>query len=187
MPLVPLPPIYLRVRRLELDVPGQTNRSELTGTRQHVGMPGADTWYAKAAFLPAATVRDQRLLWAFQLALRGEQNWFRLPRFPGQHPGPNPTVAAVLDPNTVQLSSAAGLSAGMAATFTYGGRTRLVGLVGDPVGNTISFEPFLRGNPAVGSAVEIRTPFCEMSFSNPRNGIDEEDGVATLEFEAEEI
>lgn len=187
MTLIPLPPIYLRIRSLELDVPGQTNRSDWGGGRQVIGGPGADTWYAKCAFLPSGREREKRRLWAFLLSMKGEQNWFQLPKAPNQHPGPNPTVAAVLDANTVTLSSAAGLEAGMFATFYYAGRNRLVGLKGDPVGNTISFEPFLRGVPAVGSLVEIRNPFADMSFSNPRNGIDEDEGVATLEFDAEEI
>lgn len=191
MALVPLPPIYLRIRRFDIDVPGMTNRSDWGGGRQHVGGPGAETWYAKCAFLPSARERDKRRLWAFLLAMRGEQNWFRLPKAPDQHPGPNPTVVEVLDANTVVLSSAAGLEAGMFATFSYnalaGPKKRLVGLKGDPAGNTVSFEPFLRGMPAAGSVVEVQNPYAEMSFSNPRNGMDEDEGVATVEFDAEEI
>lgn len=186
MALVTLPPIYLKVRRFELDVPGQTNRSDWTGTRQPVGLPGAETWHAHAAFLPTSIERDKRLLRAFLWGMRGTLNWFRLPRSPGQHPGPNPTVAVVVDENTVTLNSAAGIKAGMWAVFTYGGKTRLVGLKGDPAGNTITFEPALRAVPAVGSVVEIINPFCEMALSNPRNGFDDDEGVETLEFDAEE-
>lgn len=186
MVLVPVPPIYLRERRFDLDVPGQGNRSDWTGTRQYVGLPGAETWYAQAAFMPAATERNKRLLRAFLLSLRGGQNWFRFPRSPGQFGGANPTVAAVLDDNTVTLNSAAGIVAGMWATFTYGGKFRLVGLKGDPAGNTISFEPFLRAAPAAGSVVEFRNPFCEMVLTNARNGFDTDEGVDTLEIQAEE-
>jgi hypothetical protein len=187
MALIALPPIYLRIRRFDLDVPGLGNRSEWTGTRQYIDLPGAETWYAKAAFLPAARERDKRHLRAFLWGMRGGSNWFRLSVAAGQHPGPNPTVAEVLDPNTIRLSSAAGLSHGMYATFVYpNGTTRLVGLSGDPAGNVVSFEPFVRVNPAVGSVVEVQNPYCEMSLSNPRNGFDEDDGVATLEFDAEE-
>jgi hypothetical protein len=186
MALIALPPIYLRVRRLDLDVPGQSNRGDWTGTRQYVGGPGAEVWYARAAFLPVATERDKRHLRAFLWGLRGGQNWFRLPVAPNQHGGPNPTVAEVLDPNTVQLNSTAGLSHGMFATFTYGATTRLVGIKGTPVDNTISFEPFLRADPAVASVVEVINPYSEMSLSNPRNGFDDDEGVATLEFDAEE-
>jgi len=186
MALVVLPPIYLRIRRFDIDVPGQANRSDWTSTRQYVGQPGAPTWYGRCAFLPAAIERHKRLLRAFLLDLDGGLNWFRLPMAPGQHAGPNPTVAGVIDENTIVLSSAAGLSAGMWATFTAGGRTRLVGLRADPVGNTISFKPFLRSDPALGSTVEIMNPYCEVVLSSARNGFDEEEGVATLELDVEE-
>ena len=189
MALVNLPPIYLKVRRFDIDVPGQANRSDWTGSRQGVGQPGADTWYANAAFLPAATETDKRLLRVFLYSMRGSVNWFRLPRSPGQHPGPNPTVAAVVDEFTITLSSAAGILPGMWATFTTGAKTRLVNILATNVGgnvNRISFEPLLRTDPAVASTVEIMNPFCEMVLSNPRNGFDTDEGVDTLEFDAEE-
>lgn len=189
MALVPLPPIYLKVRRFDIDVPGQANRSDWSGTRQGVGQPGADTWYADAAFLSVATEKNKRLLRVFLYSLRGIQNHFRLPRSPGQHPGPNPTVAAVVDPNTITLSSAAGILPGMWATFITGTSTRLVNVMATNVGgnaNRISFEPFLRSDPAVASAVEIMNPFCDMVLSGARNGFDDDDGVETLEIAAEE-
>lgn len=185
MAIIPLPPLFLKIRRLDIDVPGLGVRSEWTGTRQYIGLPGADTWYARAAFMQTAREREKRYLRAFLAALRGGANRFRLPVAPNQHPGPNPTVAAVLDPNTVTLSDATGLVPGMYLTFLYLETGRLVTITGI-ADDTVSFEPFLRVNPAVGNLVEAINPFCEMSLSNMRNGFDDDEGVYTLEFEAEE-
>lgn len=186
MAVIALPAIYMRVRRYDIDVPGQANRSEWTSTRQYVGLPGAETWYGHAAFLPVSREREKRLLRSFLLRLDGQLNSFKLPMAPGQHAGPNPTVSAIVSPNSVTLSSAAGLHDGMFATIISNGKGRLVVLTADPSGNTITFKPRLRVNPVGGSTVEIMNPYSEVVLLNPRNGFDDDEGVQTLEFDVEE-
>lgn len=182
-----MPPARLPLRGLKwrCDFPAQRNRSGWTGTSKLVGLPGAQLWTANGTFVTIIG-QDRAKPWkAFFLALRGQQNAFRLVAVEkAQTAIANPRVVSgsPYTATSVMLeglpASTAVLVAGDMMTIPLaGGHERLVGLqqplVSDANGRaTAVFEPEIGEPPIGGSAVEIQWPWSLVSQTSEPAGWD---------------
>lgn len=189
-------PSELIVRRLALEVPTQVNRSAWTGGRKAVGLPGAQTWRAAAEISDLATEESERPWRAFLFALRGPQNWFRLP-LPCNSVIVDPTVGSGTKtsrsiPVAEMPASATFLPAGSFLTITLpSGAYRPVCLTAALVANgsgvgTAYFEPELPEVPATGATIYAAAPFLPASSTESVTEIAWTDAVAGTTLDLEE-
>lgn len=180
----------------DLRVPAQVNRSEWTGRRKVVGLPGAETWIASITIGDIATEAEEWPWRAFLLSLRGQENWFAL-RMACQQTDALPTVRpGANDGNSVPLSGMAAVStilrAGQYLTIPLpSGHARNVCLTADLTTNvngqgTALFEPALYEVPAAGASVEAQNPYVPMALATPMAGLSYSQGIAGRSFDLEE-
>lgn len=174
--------------RWDVDWPVQMNKSDWSRGRKIMGLPGMPTWFVKASPPPMVTETAVRRWRSIIMQLEGPTNKLRLPSAPNQHPGPNPTMAAVnVSLKSMTLSSAAGLHDGMLGTVTTAaGYERMFLIVGEPSGAVINFTPELTDAPTVGAVVEIKNPCALVSLVGTKQGWDDNNGAAVFVFDAEE-
>jgi len=201
---IPLP-TNLPFTRLRWVPPAQNqvNRSEWTGARKVVRLPGAGRWRCSAAVLQTTRHSIAREWIAFFTALEGQANTFLLPFSQGGQytqagTGATPQVAAgaVQGAETIPLqglgASGVRLFAGQAMSFVQpDGNTQLVvltqNLVADGSGNgTATFRAALRGAPAAGTAVELVNPVGQMALTTDLVPIPSDEGVYDFAFDCEE-
>jgi hypothetical protein len=165
-------------KQWQLDVPAQSNKSAWTGRTKITGLPGAETWSVKARVRLRSSLATQRPWRAFAMALRGNQNTFRIRAACNQRTGSNPTVgfgatSGYSAPLTGLPVSTTVLRAGDFMTFALpSGHFRLVCLKADLVSNgsgaaTASFEPALNEVPSISSTVETINPFALVRNTSP--------------------
>lgn len=182
---------------LILSAPAQVNRSQWTGTRKVVGLPGVELWRGRATIMPMATEVAERPWRAFMFALRGPVNWFRWPLPCHKHIGPKPTIDVYPSdgyelPLTGMQPNARILLAGQFMTVPLpSGHFRTVCLTADlradASGNaTATFEPALGEVPDEGEEVETTDPFIPMSLVEPEQGFVASQGVSGTSFDVEE-
>lgn len=187
----------LLLDRLDLSAPAQVNRSEWTGKRKVVGMPGAELWTGRATIDMLATEDAERPWRAFLFGLRGPVNWFRWPLPCNSHIGPKPTVdAGASDGYTLPLTgiqpNARILRAGQYMTVPLpSGHNRTVCLTADLRADasgdaTATFEPALGEIPDSGETVETADPFIPMSLADPTQGFSLSEGISGASFDVEE-
>lgn len=186
----------LILRRLDLDVPTQLNRSAWTGTSKAVGLPGAERWLATVDIGDVATDDSERPWRAFLFALRGPQNWFALP-LPCNNVAGNVAVGSGTKlARSIPISgmpvSATHLTAGSFLTITLpSGAFRAVCLMADLVANgsgngTATFEPELPEVPATGAVVFAAQPFLPARNTVTTAGFSWTQAVAGTTLELEE-
>lgn len=182
---------------LTLASPAQVNRSQWTGTRKVVGMPGVELWRGRATIDTLSTEDEERPWRAFLFGLRGPVNWFRWPLPCNRHIGPKPEVdSGATDGYTLPLTgmqpNARILPAGAFMTVPLpSGHSRAVTLVeelrADGSGDaTATFEPALGEVPTLGAEVETTDPFIPMALVDPEQGFALSEGVSGAAFEVEE-
>lgn len=182
---------------LDLHTPGQVNRSQWTGGRKVVGMPGSEVWYGRATIDLLATELEERPWRAFLFSLRGPVNWFRWPLPCHTHLGPKPVVGASATngytlPLTGMQPNCLILEAGQFMTVPLpSGHFRAVclgaDLRSDASGDaTASFVPALGEIPEADAEVETTDPFIPMSLASDRQGFGMADGVSGASFDVEE-
>lgn len=180
-----------------LAVPSQVNRSQWSGTSKVVGLAGAEVWTAKITIDGLATEASEWPWRAFMLALRGQQNWFRLRMTCQGHIGPMPKVApGAGDGYTLPLTGMAPsttiLKAGQWMTVPVAVDSyRLVALTSDLItdasGNAVAqIEPALRIAPVAGTPVETANPFMQVRKSDSSAGFSYSDAVAGRSLDLEE-
>lgn len=190
-------PANLLLESLTLLTPSQVNRSEWTGKRKVVGLPGAELWRGKATIDTMATEAEERPWRAFLLALRGPENWFRWPLPCHRHIGPKPTVdTGATDGYSLPLKgiqpNARILEAGQYMTVPLpSGYSRAVCLTAelraDGSGQAIAyFEPALGEVPAEDAEVETVDPYIAMALVSPEQGFTLSNGVSGSSFDVEE-
>lgn len=189
---------HLILSRLRLSTPAQQNRSEWTGRKQVIGLPGAELWLGQIMIDILTTEEEERPWRAFLFGLRGPYNWFRCPLPCNQHAGAKPQVNAASSPGyTLPLKgltpSVTILQAGQYMTVPLpSGRQRAVMLTAPLVSNasglaTAAFVPALGEVPANNATVETKDPFIPFSPVDPVQGFDMSEGIATTSFEVEEM
>lgn len=173
---IDLPPnAILLPESLTLVVPSNVLRSEWTGHRRFVGMPGVERWRGQLATFPASTERAAQAWRAFVFGLRGPQNWFRWPLPCNKHVGTRPTVGAGAGsdyelPLEGLTPNARIARAGQFMTVPLpSGHARAVVLTadlrGDADGNAIAyFEPALNEAPVEGAIVETSEPYIPVAL-----------------------
>jgi hypothetical protein len=182
---------------LDLHTPAQVNRSQWTGTRKVVGMPGVELFRGKATIDILATEEEERPWRAFLFGLRGPVNWFRWPLPRNSHIGPKPVVdAGATDGYTLPLTgmqpNARILRAGQWMTVPLpSGHYRAVCLTADLRADasgdaTAAFVPELGEVPDAGETVETVEPFIPMRLSADRQGFAMSDGISGSAFDVEE-
>lgn len=180
-----------------LTTPTQVNRSQWTGKRKVVGLPGAETWSGSVTIGDIATETAEQPWRAFIFKMRGPVNWFRWALPCNTHSGSKPVVAAGAgDGYSLPLSGMAAnatiLKSGQFMTVPLpSGRHRAVCLTSDLVADgsgaaTAVFEPALGEVPAAGSQVETIDPFIPMSFTETTQGLSYQGGVSGAVFKVEE-
>lgn len=175
----------------------QVNRSGWTGARKVLRLPGAGVWKVTAAIKPISREVDSWPWKAFLTVLEGEANTFLMP-FACQ---PRPAGALIsalnggvqgatsINLQTQGVQTGKGLRGGQAITVTLAsGKRQLLLLTQDFIGDgqvrTAYFRGALRENfPA--QYVEAVNPVCEMAMVG-KPALDENEGVYTLGFDAEE-
>lgn len=184
--------------RLTLSTPVQQNRSEWTGRKQVIGLPGAELWAGQVAITGISTEEEERPWRAFLFGLRGPLNWFKWSLPCNEHVGSKPLVNAAssagytlpLDGMTASTTIA---KAGQYMTVTLpSGRLRAVMLTADLTTNssgeaTASFVPALGEVPANNAAVETKAPFIPMSPVDATQGFETSEGISGTSFEVEEM
>lgn len=181
----------------DLAVPSQVNRSQWGGSSKVVGLPGAEVWTAKITIDGLATEESEWPWRAFLLALKGQQNWFRLRMTCQRHIGPMPVVdTAAGDGYTLPLTGMAPsttiLRAGQWMTVPLGqDRYRLVGLtddlITDAAGRAVAqFSPALRVAPATGAVIETASPFMQVRKADGSAGFSYSDAIAGRSLDLEE-
>lgn len=190
-------PDNLILTGLELLSPAQVNRSQWTGARKVIGMPGAELWTGSASIDLIATEVEERKWRSFLFGLRGPQNWFRWPLPWNQHIGPMPTVDTGASngytlPLTGMQPGTRILLAGQFMTVPLpSGRYRAVcltaDLISDATGEGVAtFVPALTETPTLAAIVETARPFVPMSPVAARQGFVTEQGVSGTSFDVEE-
>ncbi len=180
-----------------LTVPSQVNRSQWSGSSKIVGLAGAEMWTAKITIDGLATEESEWPWRAFLMALKGQQNWFRLLMTCQRHIGPMPVVAAGAGdgytlPLTGMAPSTTILRAGQwmtvpVATDAYRLVVLTADLITDAAGSaTALFEPALRIPPAAGTVVETARPFMQVRRSDTATGFSYSDAVAGRSLDLEE-
>lgn len=187
----------LLLDQLDLFTPAQVNRSQWTGTRKVVGMPGVELWTGRATIDLITTEEEERPWRAFLFGLRGPENWFRWPLPCHRHIGPKPVVDSGASdgyslPLTGMQPNARILRAGQFMTVPLpSGHYRAVCLTADlradASGDAVaSFEPALGETPTLGATVETVDPFIPMALSEDRQGFSMADGISGASFDVEE-
>lgn len=181
----------------DLAVPSQVNRSQWSGSSKVIGLPGAEVWTAKITIDGLATEESEWPWRAFLLALKGQQNWFRLLMTCQRHIGPMPVVdAGAGDGYTLPLTGMAPsttiLRAGQWMTVPVAADSyRLVVLTSDLItdasGKAVAqVEPALRVAPTAGTAVETAEPFMQVRKADGSAGFSYSDAVAGRSLDLEE-
>ena len=173
--LVPIPAISEPFQDIawKPKIPQQKNRSEFTGRTQTIGLPGAEQWLATVLAAPAGSAAEARAWRAFLMACRGSENFFHLPALTlRQSQALSPAITAAVSGNrAVVVSSSAAIGLGMYATVQQAnGHHRLVVVVGVD-GSTVHFEPYLSGDPALGTAFEIGEPYARVQLVSPEQAL----------------
>jgi hypothetical protein len=158
-----------------------------------MALPGGEYFNVSATTRDAYTEAEARQWRAFIMNLHGRENSFLLPAIDNgpQTPDLNPAVQSAVQGNafaTLNGIGAAGLKAGMFATFTLtNGKRQLVVLGADAAAGTqvVPFQPALRGNAA--GAVEVRFPVVQVSLLTDNSGWNDSDGAFSIAFDAEEV
>lgn len=182
MAIIAIPDHHFRTVDWTLRQPTQVNRSEWTGRRQVMQMPGAALWLVQAEHVPIIGEDNIRPWRAFLAAMRGQVNVTRV-KATGldQRAGAEPViVVGAAGASTIGLAgmapSAVLLPAGamMTVIFTSGASQLVVlrsDLVADSDGNGIAqFDPMLRAS-AVGGVVETIRPWCQIALDTDTSTI----------------
>lgn len=189
-------PTELVLKRLDLDTPAQVNRSVWTGGRKVVGLPGAERWTATAEITDLATENAERPWRAFLFAMRGVQNWFRLP-LPCNNVTVNPVVGTgAMNARSIPVS---GMPAGIVflqpgAFLTIAmpsGAFRPVVLTQPLTSNASGvgiayFEPALREVPVTGAAIYAVQPFMPAVRTESTVGLGWSNAVSGTSLDLEE-
>lgn len=184
MSIVVSPPVPLPIATVEwrLIEPAQVNRSEWTGRRKVIGLPGAPRWTAKIELVPFVSEANVRRWRGWLAALQGPVNRFPVVACESQQTtASNPSVRAGAGngrtlPLTGLPASATVLPAGAFLTVPLpSGHYRLVcltaALTSDASGNaTASFAPDLGEVPPYGTVVEIQKPYALMALTDDPAG-----------------
>lgn len=176
----------------------QVNKSGWTGARKVLRLPGAGVWKVTASVKPISREVDAWPWKAFLSVLEGQANTFLMPFACKQTAAANPVVVASAFQGATTNVLLGGMPPGLflrggrALTFLLpSGKRQLVLLTQDLVaGNDgeayAAFRGALRETVAAGVAVEARDPVCEMAMMNADVPWDENEGVYTVAFDAEE-
>lgn len=187
----------LLLEGLTLAAPAQVNRSEWTGTRKVVGMPGVELWTGRATIDLLNTEAKERPWRAFLFGLRGPANWFSWPLPCNTHIGPKPVVdagatAGYTLPLTGMSPNARILRAGQFMTVPLpSGHSRAVCLTADLRADSsgdaeAEFEPALGEVPEADAEVETTDPFIPMALVESRQGFSLSEGISGASFDVEE-
>ncbi|MBB5684288.1 hypothetical protein [Sphingobium boeckii] len=199
--ITPHAPLPLRSVSWRLSRPGQLNRSEWTGARKYIGLPGAAKWTASGEFPPILRPEMADAWIAFFMDLDGQANSFPLIAVERAQTGAaNPTVAGGAQTgyqlNLTGLAGGVGdifLKRGMRMSIPLpNGTVQLVVLranliVGSGTNGIAYFRTALRQSPANGATIEAQKPYALMCLTGDSAGWDVAPGqIYGFEFEAEE-
>lgn len=187
-----LPPEAPRIRQIKwtLRQPHQVNRSQWTGRRQVLSVPGAARWSCSAVLVPIIG-QDRAKKWrGFFNSLEGQLHKFPLAAVEApQHGGANPTSATgTAGSKSLQLAGPVpALDAGDFLTVELDdGSQQLVVLSAPIAGTTATFAPTLR-NAVTAKPVETILPFAHVSLVEDSFEHTVDAGqVYTFAFDAEE-
>ncbi len=202
MRIIPPPtPISGRTIRWTLRQPGQINRSEWTGTRQAVILPGAARWSASGEFVPRIRQVNAAPWRAFFAQLQGVFHSFPLRAVEAaQTAANNPTVNGASQTGySLALTLPAGtigatyLPKGSMITIPFAdGTVQMTVLSADltyatGTTGTAAIVPPLRKSPANAAAIEAQWPYALMIMTNDISGWDVAAGqIYSFAFDAEE-
>ena len=171
MATIALPDSKFASAQWSLVVPQQINRSEWTGRRQVMVLPGAAYWKVTAAHVVVISEANMLAWRSFFAQLKGSANTFRLPAGEAdQHTGSEAAIqaSAIAGAVTVALTGLAAsvtlLKAGHFATVKLsGGGEQLVQLIADLTSDgsgaaSLSFFPPLRAATTAGATLGTKRP-----------------------------
>lgn len=187
MAIIAMPDHRFHTVQWSLTQPAQVNRSEWTGRRQVMQLPGAATWAVSAEHIPIFGEDGTRPWRAFLARMRGPVNKTRFYATGlAQRAGVNPAVTSgAAGSFAIGLSglplNATVLPAGAFVTLIYaGGDEQLLQLAapltsnGSGVGSAAT-EPMLRRS-AVGATIETIRPWCLVALDDTTTSITVERG-----------
>lgn len=169
MSLITAPAFAFKQIDWELDRPAQANRSAYTGARRVVTNPWHGIW--RATIYPRTEQGEANFLYlrAFFAQLKGVTNWFLLPATETTTALSDTTVSSggAQGATTLVMAASRTVTAGMLATITLpSGNKQLVLITVSSSGTTLTFEPPLRESAAVGAAVGLANPVCQVALSD---------------------
>jgi hypothetical protein len=177
MVLVPFPIVdFYAGRKMRFDQPSQVNRSAWTGKTKIVRLPGAARWTLSLGLPPINNENDVKPWRAFFVALEGVGNVFDVKV--ACQPSGATVGAAAAGAQTAAIGG--GLVAGDFVTFNLASGAKQLCVLTTNAGD---FRPPLR--EAASSGVGFN-PYCRMRLANSVVGWDENDGIYSVAFDAEE-
>ena len=185
-------PASARIARADwrLDTPSQVNRSAWTGRRQVFGSPGHARWSASIALAPLVG-QNSILAWrSFLVQLRGQINTFRLKAVEArQNTNSGITAAAAASAGARSMTVSTLAQPLFEGQFiTANDQLLLITGVSGVGGTTLAFEPALRADLGLGTAVEVANPTAHVALVDSGFGWSVDRGqVYTVGFDVEEV
>jgi hypothetical protein len=171
MSLITAPAFAFREIEWELDQPAQVNRSQWTGKRTVVTSPWHGIWRSTIYPRTEQGEANFRALRGFFVNLQGPVNTFLLPATEAAQGVADTTVASGGAQGSLTLVMAASrtVTTGMLATVTLpSGNFQMVMITVDSTGTTLTFKPALRESAAVGAAVALSSPVCQVAMADSK-------------------
>lgn len=178
-----------RIRKIDwtFDRPSQVNSSAFTGKRTAPANPWFGRWLASVELAPIQGEASYRSLRSFFVRCCGQLNSFKLyavTQTQNSNSGVTVGATAAAGATSMALSGAATpMKEGQLVTVN----DQLLLLTANQSGNTINFEPQLRAQASLGTAVETSRPWALVRLRNPQSGWDVDPGqVFGASFDVEE-
>lgn len=169
MALVTAPPFAIAEIKWTLVQPAQSNTSAWTGKRTVTANPWHGKWRASVKL---KTEQGEANAWptrGFLTSLAGTTNTFLLPATEGNQGIADTTVASggAQGATTLVMAAARNINAGMLATVVLpSGKYQMVMVTASSSGTTMTFRPTLRESAAVGAAVMLASPVCQVALAS---------------------
>lgn len=150
----------LRVAAIDwsLDRPGQVNTSTMTGKRTVPANPWHGKWSASVTLTPLPDEDSFRKVRSLLMRLRGQVHSFRLgATVESQNANSGVTVGATVAAGVTSMTLS-GASTPMANGQMVTVNDQLLQLTAAQSGSTITFQPALRAQATIGTAIETSRP-----------------------------